>query len=86
MDEKTFLSIIQVFGDKIYHLHVGFATMFNLCLSRGVFAESQFHSERAKVEAFPDLAQLRGFLAALHSPTDSEAIEEFLRNYKGPVQ
>jgi len=22
--------------------------MFNLCLSRGVFAESQFHSERAK--------------------------------------
>jgi hypothetical protein len=86
MDEKTLRDVIQLFGDKLYELQVGFASIFNLCIDKQVFTETAFHQERLKLEALPDFQMLRAALKKLSESTEQEDLEAFLRAYKGPVQ
>jgi hypothetical protein len=86
MNETLLLAFLAVFGDKAHHLTTGFATLFNLCLERRVFTESEFFTEKNKVESFPDLVKFRKLLEGLEETKKAADYEQILREYKGPVQ
>jgi hypothetical protein len=86
MDDKLFLLVMRVFGNRLYELQVGFATMFNLSLDRGVFSEALFHQERERLENLPEFQKFRADLDALNRPMEEAEIERLLREYEGPIQ
>jgi hypothetical protein len=86
MDEKTLLAIMQMFGDKLYELQIGFTTMFNMCVRSGSFTEQSFHQEKEKLEALPEFRELREALDGLSKSKVQADFESFLRAYKGTVQ
>ena len=85
MDEKIVRSLIEVLGNKVYELQLGFTVMFNLCVNKQVFTKEAFHQERAKLEAHPDFQKLRKILDHVGNPTEDEDFESLLKGYKGPV-
>jgi hypothetical protein len=86
MDEKVALGVLYALGSKFFELQQGFATIYNLCLRRGVFTETAFHQEREKILQFPDLQHWAAILADLKAAMERGEIEDLLRRFEGPIQ
>jgi hypothetical protein len=86
MDEKSALELAYTFGLKLFEQQQGFAAMFNLCVSAGVFTEARFHMERELILKFPDMEKFAQLLESLRTAKAEADFEEALRKYKGPIQ
>jgi len=86
MDEKLFLLVMRVFGNKIYELQTGYTVLFNLGIANHLFSEAAFHREREKIEALPDFQKLRAVLDLLGKPMEAQLLESLLKEHEGPVQ
>jgi len=86
MDEKLFLLVMRVFGNKLYEMQTGFTVMFNLGIENRLFSEFAFHQEREKIEALPEFQKLRAVLDLLDKPMEAQLLESLLKEYEGPVQ
>ena len=84
-NEKLFLLVMHVFGNKMYELQTGFTAMFNLLRNRA-FSVEDFHAERKRLENLPDFQRLRNVLDKLSKPMEPADLEKLLREYEGPVQ
>ena len=87
MDNETLRLILTAFGNKLYELQIGFAVLFNLFVGPDGNAVKAFERERERLKSLPDFREFRRALEKLAStPMEREALEEFWKKYKGPVQ
>jgi hypothetical protein len=86
MDEKTLVSMLRAYGQKIYELQTGMAALYNLCVRSKIFSDGAFQDELVKVQSFPEFQKLKTLVDQFGSSTEQESLEELLQKYKGPVQ